>query len=104
MTDQWDALRKGKEGSYFAKKDEEALQRLASKNVEKARPSPITGEPMEQVVVHGVVIDRCRTSGGVWLDQGELEQLMEIAKAGAAAESGSLFSSFIAQLKGKSGK
>lgn len=97
MSDSWDDMRKAKEGSYFAQKDREALERLASKKTEEKRLSPITGEPMEQVVVHGVVIDRCPTSGGVWLDAGELEQLMEIA-GGANNERPGFFSSFLKQL------
>lgn len=100
MTNNWDDMRKAKEGSYFAKKDEEALERLANKKVEKPRMSPITGEPMTQTIVHGVVVDTCPTSGGVWLDQGELEQLMDIARKSGAADAGSFFSSFMGQLTG----
>ena len=73
-------MRRAKEESYFDKKNREALERLASKK-ENERPSPITGEPMVQEVLNGVVIDRCPTSGGVWLDAGELEELLEIASS-----------------------
>ena len=77
MSNAWDDMKKAKEDSYFAKKNTEALQRLATKQQTSPRRSPITGEPMEQIVVHGVVIDRCPTSGGIWLEVGELEQLIE---------------------------
>lgn len=76
MTDAWDDMRKAKEESYFDKKNREAVERLAKGKSEKPRLSPITGEPMEQKVIHGVVIDQCPKSGGIWLDAGELEQLI----------------------------
>lgn len=40
--------------------------------------SPIDGSPMRQVVRHGIEIDVCPTTGGVWLDKGELEKLMSL--------------------------
>ena len=83
MTNSWDDMRKAKEDDYFHRKNQAALERLAAKKEDKPRLSPITGEPMEQVVVHGVVVDRCPTSKGIWLDAGELEQLLEGSKPGA---------------------
>ena len=80
MSKGWDEMRRAKEESYFDKKNREALERLAKKKDEEApRPSPITGEPMVQEVLNGVVIDRCPQSGGIWLDAGELEELIEAA-------------------------
>ena len=81
MSNSWDNVRKAKEDSYFDKKNKEALERLAKKQEEnKPRLSPITGKPMEQVVITGVVVDKCVDSGGMWLDAGELEQLIEAAE------------------------
>jgi Zn-finger nucleic acid-binding protein len=40
---------------------------------------------MEVVTVMGVVVDRCTESGGLWLDAGELEQLMEAFKNSTAS-------------------
>ena len=78
MADSWDDMRRAKEESYFDKKNREAIERLSKKKENQGpRPSPITGKPMEQVVLHGVVLDRCVDSGGFWLDAGELEQLLE---------------------------
>lgn len=77
MSDAWDDRKKALEESYFDKENKLALERL--KNRKQARPSPITGEPMEQVTYMGVVIDRCTKSGGVWLDAGELEQIIKTA-------------------------
>lgn len=38
--------------------------------------SPIDGSPMRQINRYGIEIDVCPTSGGIWLDKGELEKLM----------------------------
>ena len=38
--------------------------------------SPIDGTPMRQIRRYGVELDVCPTSGGVWLDKGELEKLI----------------------------
>lgn len=37
--------------------------------------NPLNGEPMEKLDVGGVKIDRCATTGAIWLDRGELGQL-----------------------------
>lgn len=88
MSNSWDDMRKAKEDSYFAKKEQEALERLALKKQAKQLLSPVTSEPMEHVTVHGVNLDRCPTSGGVWLDAGELEHLMKIAHDQGVADAG----------------
>ena len=74
--DAWEARKRAQEEMYFAKENEMALQRLQGK---EKRKSPITGEEMEQLVYKGAVIDRCPTSKGIWLDEGELEQIIEVA-------------------------
>lgn len=40
--------------------------------------SPISGEPMKQVIREGIEIDVCPTTGGIWLDKGELEKLIAL--------------------------
>ena len=42
--------------------------------------SPIDGSLMRQIHRYGIEIDVCPTSGGIWLDKGELEKLMAILK------------------------
>lgn len=100
MSNSWDSMRKAKEDGYFEKKNREALERLAKKKEDDPRKSPITGEPMEQEVLHGVVIDRCKTSGGIWLDAGELEVLVEAMSAEAQVEGGGI-ATFFKTLVGK---
>jgi hypothetical protein len=78
-----DALKKrgtALEEDYFQRKEREAIERLAKQQPEAPRLSPVSGKPMEQKVLHGVVIDQCPVTGGVWLDAGELEQLVEVMK------------------------
>ena len=38
--------------------------------------SPIDGSPMREVERFGVKMDICPTSGGIWLDKGELEKII----------------------------
>ncbi len=42
--------------------------------------SPIDGSPMRQINRYGIELDVCPTTGGVWLDKGELEKLMALMK------------------------
>lgn len=42
--------------------------------------SPIDGSPMKQINRYGIELDVCPTTGGVWLDKGELEKLMALMK------------------------
>ena len=80
MSDSWDDRRKAQEDGYFEALNKQALARLAQKRTQPARLSPITGSPMEQITIMGVVAERCVASGGIWLDQGELEQILVSAK------------------------
>lgn len=45
--------------------------------------SPIDGSPMKQINRFGIELDVCPTSGGVWLDKGELEKLIMFIKENA---------------------
>lgn len=72
------------EQEYFKQQDLELLAELRDRNARaraaeaQVRRSPITGEPLVPKAFHGVTIDVCPTSGGVWLDAGELEALMQV--------------------------
>lgn len=48
--------------------------------------SPIDGSPMKQIHRYGVEFDVCPTSGGIWLDKGELEKIMAAIQNSLAAE------------------
>jgi Zn-finger nucleic acid-binding protein len=85
MNDAWDDRRRAQEEGYFERLNKEALARLSRKQEGPARPSPATSKPMEAVTVMGIVVDRCVDSGGVWLDAGELEQLLLAAEDSQAS-------------------
>lgn len=55
--------------------------------------SPIDGSPMKQISRHGIEIDVCQTSGGIWLDKGELEKLMLFLKEDVPNERSSVIRS-----------
>lgn len=87
MNDSWDERRKAQEEAFFKKQNEAAIERLSSRTVAgKPRLSPITGKPMVQMTLKGVVVDRCQDSGGIWLDAGELEQIVATAKRDEAGD------------------
>ena len=48
--------------------------------------SPIDGTPMRQLNRFGIELDICPTSGGVWLDRGELEKLIALIKETATED------------------
>ena len=50
--------------------------------------SPIDGAPMLQIHRFGIEFDVCPTTGGVWLDKGELEKLIALVKEEAYEERG----------------
>lgn len=81
MSDEaWKRRQQALEEGYFQKLNQEALERLQERDEQKPRLSPISGEPMEQETFMGVVIDRCKQSGGIWLDAGELDQIISHLK------------------------
>ena len=85
------------EDDYFHRREQEAFERMASKKDNAARLSPLSGKPMVQKVLHGVVIDQCQESGGIWLDAGELEQILNSFKG----EEESLTHKFFTAVLGK---
>ena len=76
MADSWEEMKRAKEDMFFAKQNEEALKKMMASRAGEVRKSPISGKPMEQVALNGVIIDRCTESGGIWLDNGELEKIL----------------------------
>lgn len=78
--DSWEDRRRASEEAYFEKQNQQALERIKQRGGEQIRRSPVTGEPMEQITLMGVVIDRCPTTNGIWLDAGELEEIIKNAR------------------------
>ena len=50
--------------------------------------SPIDGSPMREVERYGVKMDICPSSGGIWLDRGELEKIIMAIREEALIDSG----------------
>lgn len=48
--------------------------------------SPIDGSAMKQIHRYGIEIDVCPTSGGIWLDKGELEKILHLVREDIEAE------------------
>lgn len=53
---------------------------------EKVRHCPIDGNDLQKQVLHGVMVDRCPSCGGVWLDGGELEIVQKALTTGAGSD------------------
>ena len=51
---------------------------------EDSRFCPIDGESMEKQVLEFVLIDKCPSCGGVWLDEGELEIIRDTIRNDAS--------------------
>ncbi len=85
MTDIFDERRKGLEQDYFNRKNKEALDKLRAARLEEARARgeeaatmtcPRCDGRLHEVTYEDVRIDRCDKCQGIWLDSGELEQLV----------------------------
>jgi Zn-finger nucleic acid-binding protein len=50
--------------------------------------SPIDGQPMRVIHRYGIEFDVCPSTGGVWLDKGELEKLIALIKDETLHEKG----------------
>ena len=69
---------------YFARSAKALIVEL--QRAEKAaRPgdlaSPATGQPMQRLSVFGIELDMCGETGGLWLDKGELQQVVAAGDA-----------------------
>jgi Zn-finger nucleic acid-binding protein len=77
--------RRGLEEEYFRRKDKESLARLREAIREEARHKghgPVTMDcprctgKLHEETYDDVGINRCDTCGGIWLDAGELEEII----------------------------
>jgi len=79
------------EDEYFAREDAERIRKLreqqaATRHAEERKTHhmkcPKCGADLFTQDFHGVQIDRCPECLGIWLDQGEVEQLMKHEEGG----------------------
>ena len=72
---------RAKEDIYFAERDREMLTKLRGQLRKVAGPSATLKCPkcpghLETYTFHDVTLDRCHECHGVWMDYGELEQVV----------------------------
>jgi len=80
------------EEEYFARQNAEAIKAIRAKlDAERAkakanqpRNCPRDGTPLVEEHIEQVVLDRCPTCKGIWLDAGELEQLQQVNRSRGA--------------------
>ena len=101
MSDSWGDRRRVLEDEYIERQNKEALEKLA--HHEKQPPlSPLTGKPMVRGEVLGITVDRCADSGGIWLDKGELEELLNrVRKEGGTGGTATWLHELWAMVTGK---
>jgi uncharacterized protein with PIN domain len=91
MSDAFDKRRRGLEEEYFHRKNQEAIEKLREKMKVSAEAKaagissmrcPRCNGTLRESKFEDVLIDTCEKCGGVWLDSGELEQLIKRDKGG----------------------
>jgi len=76
---------KAEEDRYFREQDKEKLAKLKSGEQQaQLGLCPKCGTALEARSVDGLEIDACDACGGLWLDKGELEQVVERENEGWA--------------------
>ena len=82
---------RAREDVYFAKRDRELLEKMRRTKEGEAEESlkeaaiarcPKCGTRLATHELHGVTVDACPGCHGMWLDQGELEELGRREKEG----------------------
>ena len=79
MNDELHKRGKALEEGYFAKKDREILEKLKAKT--SVRLCPADQTTLTTLMQDNVEIDICEKCGGLWLDNGELEKIIEHSKS-----------------------
>lgn len=84
-------VERAKEDIYFAERDREVLAKLRGQLRKVEKTSAETGCPkcpgkLETYDFHGVTLDRCCQCHGVWMDYGELEQVVRKISRGPLGE------------------
>ena len=81
MTDAWEDMKKTKEEEFFLRQNREAMDRHRAR---KGQPAPRLcvndGQKLERLESGGIVMERCPTCQGVWLDAKEFERIRNSAK------------------------
>lgn len=98
------------EDEYFAKVEAERLERKKREQAALANDAerkshymrcPKCGGHLETVELHRVQVDRCPDCAGLWLDNGEIDLLLQHEDKGLFSRA---LGDFMGSLKGKKGK
>ena len=76
---------KAEEDRYFAQQDRAKLEKLRERSAKeevKLGLCPRCGVALVERTIHDVTVDDCAQCGGVWLDKGELERIIEVEGEG----------------------
>jgi len=76
---------KAEEDRYFAKQNKESLEKIRKESAEHAvvlGVCPKCGVELVQRELHDVTVDDCGQCGGIWLDKGELNRIVELEAEG----------------------
>ena len=81
MSKIWDEREKSLEEEYFRRKEQELIEQIRAKRAEAERQASAIQCPkcegtLDELTFDEIQIDRCNKCNGVWLDAGELEQLV----------------------------
>jgi uncharacterized protein len=77
-------VERGREDQYFAERDRQLVEQLRRAKTEEVEGKlkevahmrcPKCGARLGQRRLHGVSVDECPSCHGVWLDEGELQQI-----------------------------
>lgn len=83
-----DKRRRALEESYFEKRNKEALENLAKALHKNEKICPLTGEKLDQRVLHGVIVYGCPEGKGMWIEGDQLEKLFNEIESEESKEAG----------------
>ena len=80
MADSWEERKKGLEEEYFRQKDNELIlkmrEKISARDQMQNYSCPKCDGSLQTGNFENVQIDICNKCGGVWLDAGELQQII----------------------------
>jgi len=84
-------VERAKEDIFFAARDREALEKLRGQlrkvDIGNAEPKcPKCPGVLETFLFHGVMLERCVGCHGIWLEHGELEQVVRKLNRGPVGD------------------
>ena len=95
MADKWDERKKAQEDEYFIKRERALVEKLKTQQEKEAKQAlretckmrcPKCGEALKERSFQKILIDQCAGCGGIWLDHGELEEVVGRDKEGWLAK------------------